>query len=59
MGPRHRKPEPPTVYVGDHTDRLSGIRSHIHDSDDDRPSREASRRTGRRSSSSRSNCRGS
>ena len=25
---RHRKTEPPTVYVGDHTDRLSGIRSH-------------------------------
>ena len=37
---RHRKTEPPTGYVGDHTDRLSGIRSHHHDEDDDRPSRE-------------------
>ena len=36
---RHRKPEP-TVPVDDHTNRLSGIRSHFHDEDDDRPSRE-------------------
>ena len=40
MSLRRRKSEPPTVYVGDHTDRLGGIRSHIHDADDDRPSRE-------------------
>jgi len=36
---RQRKAEPPTVYVGDHTDRLSGIRRHTHDPDE-RPSRE-------------------
>jgi hypothetical protein len=40
MSLRRRKPEPPPVYVDDHTDRLSSIRSHIHDDDDDRPSRE-------------------
>jgi hypothetical protein len=40
MSHRRPKPEPPTAYVGDHTDRLSGIRSHRHDPDDDRPSRE-------------------
>jgi hypothetical protein len=37
---KRRKREPPTVYVGDHTDRLSRIPSHRHDPDDDRPSRE-------------------
>jgi hypothetical protein len=37
---KRRKNDPPTVYVGDHTDRLSRIRSHVHDDDDDRPSRE-------------------
>jgi hypothetical protein len=37
---KRRKHEPPTVYVGDHTDRLSRIPSHRHDDDDDRPSRE-------------------
>jgi len=36
---KRRKQEPPTVYVGDHTDRLSRIPSRIHD-DDERPSRE-------------------
>jgi len=36
---KRRKPEPPTVYVGDHTDRLSRIPSHRHDPDE-RPSRE-------------------
>jgi hypothetical protein len=30
----------PTVAVGDHTSRLSGIPSHRHDADDERPSRE-------------------
>ena len=33
------KPERPG-YVGDHADRLSRIRPHAHDDDDDRPSRE-------------------
>jgi hypothetical protein len=37
---RRRKTESPTVYVGDHTDRLSRIPSHRHDPDDDRPTRE-------------------
>jgi hypothetical protein len=37
---KRRKPEPPTVYVGDHTDKLSHIPRHRHDEDDDRPSRE-------------------
>jgi hypothetical protein len=37
---RRKKPPEPTVYVGDHTDRLSRIRAHRHDEDDDRPSRE-------------------
>jgi hypothetical protein len=35
MSVRQPKPEPPAV-----SDRLSGIRSHRHDEDDDRPSRE-------------------
>jgi hypothetical protein len=34
-----RKKEPPTAYVGDHTDRLGRIPSRIHD-EDERPSRE-------------------
>jgi hypothetical protein len=37
---KRRTPEPPTVQVGDHTDRLGRIPSHRHDPDDDRPSRE-------------------
>lgn len=37
---KRRKKDPPTVYVGDHTDRLTRIPSHRHDEDDDRPSRE-------------------
>jgi hypothetical protein len=36
---RRRKPEPPTVYVGDHLDRLSRIPPHRHDPDE-RPTRE-------------------
>ena len=36
---KRRKKEPPTVYVGDHTDRLGRIPSRTHD-DDERPSRE-------------------
>jgi hypothetical protein len=36
---KRRKSGPPTVYVGDHTDRLSRIPSHHHDPDE-RPSRE-------------------
>ena len=36
---KRRKHEPPTVYVGDHTDRLTRIPSRIHD-EDERPSRE-------------------
>ena len=39
MNLRRRKPKP-TVYVGDHTDRLSRIPGHRHDPDDERPSRE-------------------
>jgi hypothetical protein len=39
MSLRRRKPEPPTAHVGDHTDRLGRIRSHVHDPDE-RPSRE-------------------
>jgi hypothetical protein len=35
---RRRKP-PPTVYVGDHTDKLSRIPAHVHDPDE-RQSRE-------------------
>jgi hypothetical protein len=31
---RRRHSEPPTVYVGDHTDRLSRIPSHHHDPDE-------------------------
>ena len=34
-----KRDEPPTVYVGDHTDRLSQIPGHRHDPDE-RPSRE-------------------
>ena len=38
---RRRKQEPPHPgYVGDHADKLRGIRPHVHDEDDDRPSRE-------------------
>lgn len=38
---RRQKPEPKHQgYVGDHADRLSKIRPHAHDDDDDRPSRE-------------------
>ena len=38
---KRRDPTPaPTGYVGDHADRLKGIRPHVHDDDDDRPSRE-------------------
>jgi hypothetical protein len=37
---KRKRPEPPPVYVGDHTDRLSRLPAHRHDSDDDRPSRE-------------------
>ena len=36
MSLRRRKPEPPAVP----SEPLTGIRSHIHDEDDDRPSRE-------------------
>jgi hypothetical protein len=36
---RRRRPDAPTVYVGDHTDKLSRIPSHPHDPDE-RPSRE-------------------
>ena len=36
---KRRTKEPPTVYVGDHTDRLGRIPSRTHD-DDERPSRE-------------------
>jgi hypothetical protein len=35
-----RRPKPPpTVYVGDHTDKLSRISAHRHDPDE-RPTRE-------------------
>ena len=38
---RRRKPEPDRPgLVGDHADRLRGIRPHRHDEDDDRPSSE-------------------
>jgi hypothetical protein len=37
---KRKRSEPPTVYVGDHTDRLSRIPSHRHDPDEERPSRE-------------------
>jgi len=40
MSLRRRPPEPPPVHVGDHLDRLSRIRPHGHDEDDDRPSGE-------------------
>ena len=36
---KRRKDEPPTVYVGDHTDRLGRIPSRIRD-EDERPSAE-------------------
>jgi hypothetical protein len=36
---KRRMQKAPTVYVGDHTDRLSRIPSRVHD-DDERPSRE-------------------
>jgi hypothetical protein len=36
MSLRRRKPDPPPVP----SERLTGVRSHIHDEDDDRPSRE-------------------
>jgi hypothetical protein len=36
---RRRSPPPPTVYVGDHIDKLSRIRPIAHD-EDDRPTRE-------------------
>ena len=36
MSLRRRKPEPPAVP----SERLSGVRSHRHDEDDDRPSRD-------------------
>jgi hypothetical protein len=36
---RRREPAAPTVYVGDHTDRLSRIPAHAHD-EDERPTRE-------------------
>ena len=36
MSLRRRKPEPPAVP----SERLSGVRPHSHDEDDDRPSRE-------------------
>ena len=39
MRRRKSQPEYPK-YVGDHADRLGKIRSHIHDEDEDRPSRE-------------------
>ena len=36
-----QKPEPKhQAYVRDHADRLSKIRPHVHDDDDDRPNRE-------------------
>ena len=38
MSLRRPKPDPPAPLVGDHTDRLSRIRPHAHDEDDDRPS---------------------
>ena len=37
MSLRRREPEPPPPVP---SERLSGIRSHVHDEDDDRPSRE-------------------
>jgi hypothetical protein len=36
---RKRETPPPTVYVGDHTDKLSRIRPIVHD-EDERQSRE-------------------
>ena len=38
---KHQEPEP-TVYVGDHTDKLSRIPAIAHD-EDDRPTREDQR----------------
>jgi hypothetical protein len=35
-----RRRSQPTVYVGDHTDKLTRIPAHRHDPDDERPSRE-------------------
>jgi hypothetical protein len=38
---KRSKPEPEHPgYVGDHADKLRGIRPHRHDEDDDRPSGE-------------------
>ena len=38
-GMKRKRTEPPTVYVGDHTDRLSRIPGRFHDPDE-RPSRQ-------------------
>jgi hypothetical protein len=45
---KRKRTDPPTVYVSDHTDRLSRIPAHRHDPDDDRPSREDKRPQGSR-----------
>ena len=37
---RKQQPPKPTVYVGDHTDKLSRIRPIAHDDDNERQSRE-------------------
>jgi hypothetical protein len=37
---KRKKHEEPTVYVGDHIDKLSRIRPIAHDDDDERQSRE-------------------
>ena len=38
---KQREPDPPpTVYVGDHTDKLGRIPAVAHDDGDERPSRE-------------------
>jgi len=40
MSLRRRTAEQPTAQASDHIDRLSRIRPHAHDEDDDRPSGE-------------------
>ena len=55
-----RKPEPEHHgYVGDHADRLSKIRPHVHNDDDDRPSREDKAPLSSSSSTARCRCRAS
>jgi hypothetical protein len=39
LRPRRKPSPPPTIYVGDHTDKLSRIRALPHD-EDERPRRE-------------------